>query len=357
MAPPPSNREKHGSPDGLVVRGRPPFAMTPTSLLRNPSISSHAVRLWSVLASYTYGDQATDRPSRSQLASAVGWKSIRSVDTYLAELQRTGYLTVEHQWRGDRGQSRSLYILEWEPREPTPSVSGVPVDGAISAGHTPAQNPARGVIDPGAAIVNNSVSAGQTPAQDSARGVIDGSTPVQDSAGGPVQDSAHLGKERTTKKEQPPAGPLPGPGEPDGPRSTPPAMNPSDPVTGLTRVIRQNLPDRLRLQLANSTITPRAEALARAGWTETTLSSAITHRTWTGAGAGAVITWLDDLATNEPPRPPTPPDDSRSATLRRRAQHAAERLESAASEAPARQQARDLAAQFTKRARAGRPRR
>ena len=69
MTPSPSNREKQGSPDGLVVRGRPPFAMTPTSLLRNPSISSHAVRLWSVLASYTYGDQATDRPS--QVAARV----------------------------------------------------------------------------------------------------------------------------------------------------------------------------------------------------------------------------------------------------------------------------------------------
>ena len=137
MTPPTSSPAKQGTPDGLVVRGRPPFAMTPTSLLRDPSISSHAVRLWSVLASYTYGDQATDRPSRSQLASDVGWKSIRSVDTYLAELQRAGYLTVEHQWRGDRGQSRSLYILEWEPREPTPTASGVPVDDAVSAGQTP----------------------------------------------------------------------------------------------------------------------------------------------------------------------------------------------------------------------------
>jgi hypothetical protein len=187
MPRPPSDREKQGSPDGLVVRGRPPFAMTPTSLLRNPSISSHAVRLWSVLASYTYGDQATDRPSRSQLASDVGWKSVRSVDTYLGELQRTGYLTVEHQWRTDRGQSRSLNILQWESREPAPSASGVPADGGISAGHTPAQNPARWVIDPGLAIVDNSVSAGQTPAQDSARGVVDGGTPVQDSAGGPCR--------------------------------------------------------------------------------------------------------------------------------------------------------------------------
>ena len=179
----------------------------------------------------------------------------------------------------------------------------MPVDEAISAGHTPAQNPARGVIDPGAAIVDNSVSAGQTPAQDSARGVVDGGTPVQDSAGGPVQDSAPLGKERTTKKEQPPAGPLPGPGEPDGPRLTPMTTNTPDPASELARVIRQNLPDRLRLQLANSTITPRAEALARAGWTETTLTPAITHRTWTGAGAGAVITWLTDLAANRATSP------------------------------------------------------
>ena len=145
--------------------------------------------------------QATDRPSRSQLASDVGWKSIRSVDTYLTELQRTGYLTVEHQWRNDRGQSRSLYILEWEPRDPTIPALPAPVDNSVSAGHTPAQNPARGAPDPAAAMVGIPVSAGQTRAQDSARGVMGGGTPVQDSARAPVQDSAHLGKERTTKKE------------------------------------------------------------------------------------------------------------------------------------------------------------
>src|SRR6476646_5650555 len=116
MTPSPSNREKQGSPDGLVVRGRPPFAMTPTSLLRNPSISSHAVRLWSVLASYTYGDQATERPARSQLATDVGWKSSRSVDTYLSELEASGYLTIQRRWRPDGGKARNLYILEWEPQ-------------------------------------------------------------------------------------------------------------------------------------------------------------------------------------------------------------------------------------------------
>lgn len=336
MSRPTSYRERQGTPDGLVVRGRLPFAMTPTSLLRDPSISSHAVRLWSVLASYTYGDQATDRPSRSQLASDVGWKSIRSVDTYLAELQAAGYLTVEHQWRTDRGQSRSLYILEWEPRDPTIPALPASVDNSISAGHTPAQNPARGAPDPAAAMVGNPVSAGRTRAQ----------------------DSAHLGIERTTKKEQPPAGPLAGSGEPDGPRSSPTVPNAPDPASGLTRVIRQNLPDRLRQQLANSTIEPRAYALARAGWTEATLTTAITHRTWNGAGAGAVITWLNDLAATSPPRPPVPSEDSRSATLRLRAQHAAERLASAPPESPSRQKARELAAalKFDRNARAGLPR-
>ena len=334
MTPPTSNPERQGTPDGLVVRGRPPFAMTPTSLLRNPSISSHAVRLWSVLASYTYGDQATDRPSRSQLASDIGWKSIRSVDTYLAELQRAGYLTVEHQWRSDRGQSRSLYILEWEPRDPTIPALPAPVDNSVSAGHTPAQNPARGAPAPAAAMTANPVSAGQTPAQ----------------------DSAHLGIERTTKKGQPPAGPLAGSGEPDGPRSCPTTPNAPDPASGLARVIRQNLPDRLRLQLANSTIGPRADALARAGWTEPTLTTAITHRTWNGAGAGAVISWLTDLAATVPPCPPVPSEDSRSATLRLRAQHAAERLASAPPESPSRQRARELAAALKRNVRAGLPR-
>ena len=179
---------------------------------------------------------------------------------------------------------------------------------------------------------------------------------MQDSAGGPVQDSAHLGKERTTKKVQPPAGPLSGPGEPDGPRLTAMTTNTPDPSSELARVIRQNLPDRLRLQLANSTITPRAVALARAGWTEPSLTTAITQRTWTGAGAGAVITWLADLATNAPPRPVAEPEDSRSATLRLRAQRAAERLASAAPGSPSRRQAQELAAGFTRRARTGQSR-
>ena len=83
-----------------------------------------------------------------------------------------------------------------------------------------------------------------------------------------------------------------------------------------------------------------------------------THRStrWAGAGAGAVITWLTDLAANPPPRPAAEPEDSRSATLRLRAQRAAERLASAAPGSPSRRQAQELAAGFTRRARTGQSR-
>ena len=132
--------------------------------------------------------------------------------------------------------------------------------------------------------------------------------------------------------------------------------NTPDPTSGLARAIRQNLPDRLRLQLANSTIKPRADALARAGWSEVTLTAAITGRTWVGAGAGAVITWLNDLAAAGPPRSAAQREDSRSATLRRRAQHAAERLASATPESPSRRLARELAAVANSHARTGQTR-
>ena len=130
--------------------------------------------------------------------------------------------------------------------------------------------------------------------------------------------------------------------------------NTPDPASELARVIRQNLPGRLRLQLANSTITPRAEALARAGWTQATLTSAVTQRAWTGAGAGAVITWLTYLAATAPPRSASTLEDSRSATIRLRAQCAAERLAAATAESPSRQQARELAAAFNSRPRTAR---
>lgn len=352
MTRPASNRAEQESTDGLIVRGRPRFAMTPTSLLRNPTISSRAVRLWSVLASYTYGDRATDRPSRSQLASDVGWKSVRSVDTYLAELQGTGYLTIQHQWRADRGQSRSLYILEWEPRSQKSPACSEPVESPVCPAHTGEQDPARGGTAPVPPISGKPVSADRDTAQCSARGTADRGTPAQNPARASPQDSAHLRKESTTKKELPPAGS----GQLERPRSNQSPVNSSGPAEPLVRVIREGLPDRLHSQLANSTLTVRATLLARAGWTDTALAVAMTRRTWAGAGPGAVVTWLTDLAAVVPPRVPARPEDARTATFRLRARDAADRLASAGPESRARQQARELAASLGKRSQASDPR-
>ena len=310
-------------PDSLIVRGRPPFAMTPTSLLRNPSISSHAVRLWSVLASYTYGDQATDRPSRAQLASDVGWKSPRSVDTYLAELQAAGYLTVRRRWRSDGGNARNLYILEWEPRDrPTSDGSDDPhpVDNSVGAGQAHAQDPAHGVAMPG--------------------------TPEQDAAHTHEQDLAHLGKEPTTKKEQPPADQVTTAVRSQRLLTTKPATRAASPTAeadALVRVIRERLPDRLRVQLGTATLRTKVKALAGVGWTEQALAMAFTDRVWNGAHGGAVIAWLTDLASMGP-WPTGPNQDSRTTTLRLRAEAARAKSAAAGPDSPARRQARQLVA-------------
>ena len=340
--------------DGLVVRGRPPFAMTPTSLLRNPAVSSHAVRLWSVLASYTYGDQATDRPSRAQLAADVGWKSPRSVDTHLTELQDAGYLTVQRRRRPDGGKARNLYILEWEPQDRSTSdrpADPHPVDNSISAAHPHAQNPAHGDAPHAEASVDNIVGAGQDNAQDPAHGVMTPGTHAQNPAHTHGQDSAHLGKELRTKKEQPPAD-LP----------TTPARFPVPPITrptaratdlaaeadALVRVIRDRLPDRLRAQLSTATLRTRAQALAGAGWTAQPLAVAVTDRVWNGAHGGAVITWLTDLENVGPPQAAAN-HDSRTTTLRLRAEAARAKSAAAGGDSPARAAARELAAQFGRR--------
>jgi len=336
-------------PDSLIVRGRPPFAMTPTSLLRNPSISSHAVRLWSVLASYTYGDQATDRPSRAQLASDVGWKSPRSVDTYLAELQAAGYLTVRRRWRSDGGNARNLYILEWEPRDrPTSDGSDDPhpVDNSVSAARTHAQDSAHGGIAGIGAMVDNSVGAGQAHAQDPAHGVAMPGTPEQDAAHTHEQDLAHLGKEPTTKKEQPPAVPVTAAARHHSPPTTPPATRAGVQVAeaeALVRVIRERLPDRLRVQLGTATLRTKVMALAGVGWTEQALAMAFTDRVWNGAHGGAVIAWLTDLASMGP-WPTGPNQDSRTTTLRLRAEAARAKSAAAGPDSPARRQARQLVA-------------
>src|SRR5664279_1249176 len=153
-----------------------------------------------------------------------------------------------------------------------------------------------------------------------------------------VRGEASLGKEPTTKKEQPPADRGRTAFRPDIPPTTGPATRAADSTAeldALVRVIRDRLPERLRVQLGTATLRTKAQALAGVGWTEQALAMAITDREWNGAHGGAVIAWLTDLASIGP-WPTGPNLDSRTTTLRLRAEAARTKSAAAGPDSPAR---------------------
>ena len=139
--------------------------------------------------------------------------------------------------------------------------------------------------------------------------------------------------------------------------AAPPTIDPSDPVpvVELKRQLQfahlkiQLLEERLRLQRGTAALRARAEKLAGVGWTERALAVAISDRVWTGAHGGAVITWLADLASQGPLHPTTADHDSRTTTLRLRAEAARTKSAAAGPDSPARNQARELVAQLGRR--------
>ena len=131
-------------------------------------------------------------------------------------------------------------------------------------------------------------------------------------------------------------------------RPTARAADPAAEADELVRVIRERLPDRLRAQLSTATLRTRAQTLASAGWTAQPLAVAVTDRVWNGAHGGAVITWLTDLANVGPPHAAAN-HDSRTTTLRLRAEAARAKSAAAGADSPARAAARQLAAQLGRR--------
>ena len=127
-----------------------------------------------------------------------------------------------------------------------------------------------------------------------------------------------------------------------------PNDDPAAEADALVRVIRDRLPDRLRVQLSTATLRTRAQALASVGWTERALAVAVADRVWNGAHGGAVITWLTDLAvrgsTAHHGEPRFPNNDS-PATRRSRSGE----IRCGRTGLAGREQARQLAAQFGRR--------
>jgi hypothetical protein len=68
-----------------------------------------------------------------------------------------------------------------------------------------------------------------------------------------------------------------------------------------TLVVVDALPDGPRQKLAIQVADRHIRSLADV-WTPSALAAAVKHRSWTGAGAGAVINWLKDLPASPAPR-------------------------------------------------------
>jgi len=348
----------------LVVRGRKPFAMIPTDLVRDSAISSSAVRLWTVLASYAYGSDVVTRPSRATLAQDCGYGSTRAVDLNLRQLQRTGWLSIESTQRADGGRGNNRYVLEWEPRVPAVVPEPVTADRASEA--TPAttqhdvcagQPPAK-ISAPGSPTLEDiDKTAGQTPAKISAPGCRAGTPPVKNIAPGPAKKIAPLGERKQSKKQPPPTA---------GPRRTAAAaaerLVVADPATtegtlvaaaaDLAAAIRAALPSPLGQQLGAGVVRDRCVPLVAAGWTSDQIASATKARSWTGAGPGAVVRWVSDLASE---KPPVAEIVDREAALRRqlaaRREHQAAVAAAASGPSPGRQEAVRLAAELAARSR------
>jgi hypothetical protein len=346
----------------LVVRGRKPFAMIPTDLVRDPAISSSAVRLWTVLASYAYGSDVVTRPSRATLAQDCGYGSTRAVDLNLRQLQRTGWLSIESTQRADGGRGNNRYVLEWEPRVPAVIPEPVGADPAseatpatthngIAAGQPPAKISAPG--SPTHEDVDK--TAGQTPAKISAPGCRADTPPAKNIARGPAKIVAPLRERKQTKNQPPPAADLCRTAAAERLVAADPATTQETSVAAaadLAAAIRAALPSPLGGQLGAGVVRDRCVPLVAAGWTSDQIASATRARSWTGAGPGAVVRWVSDMASE---KPPVAEILDREAALRRqlasRREHQAAAAAVATGPSPGRQEAMRLAAELAARSR------
>ncbi|MDQ2738147.1 MAG: helix-turn-helix domain-containing protein [Actinomycetota bacterium] len=283
-----------------------PFAMMPKALLRGSGVSARAIRLWAVLDSYTYGeDDSTPAPSRAQLAADCDLKSVRSIATYLKELQEAGWLTIEHQFRTvGGGQASSRYYLEWIRNDNAqstdsadPDLAGFDISPVLDGG----QDSAHRVEDGKSANVDNPVIAARDGRQDSAH--RDGG---QDPAHPPRQDPAHpyRNKNLTTKKTTTTMLAAAATGDSAGiTLGAGCGGGGSDDEAGhaLVRVVRTALPDSVGRQVTSSVLQQRCALLAGAGWDPSSVRATVTARSWTGAGPGAVIRHLDAMLADGPP--------------------------------------------------------
>ena len=135
MLPEDPQRADQTSPQGdRVVRRYERYAMGPVQLLRSPIISSHAVRVFMLLDSYSNWETRTAFPAHARLAEDMG-VSVPTVRRAIKELVDAGYTSVQP--RNDARGMRigTIYTLFDAPQAPGPSEDGHDDSGVITCDH------------------------------------------------------------------------------------------------------------------------------------------------------------------------------------------------------------------------------
>lgn len=148
-------------PDEFIRSILPRYGRAPRNLLRNPSISDRAVRLYALLDDYADADGKAF-PKRALLAAACRC-SVSAIAKALAELESWGFLSRTPRYRDDGSQTSTLYELgAGRPlgegvdtgtpppvRVDTPGVDvGTHQEGEPLEGEQPPQPPASGGREP-----------------------------------------------------------------------------------------------------------------------------------------------------------------------------------------------------------------
>lgn len=114
---------QHAEGGDRVVRRYERFATIPVQLLRSPSVSSHAIRVFLLLDSYANWTTHEAFPAQARLAEDMG-VSLATVKRAIAEVAAAGYLEVQPRTDARGMRVGAIYTLFDSPRSPDEEPSG-----------------------------------------------------------------------------------------------------------------------------------------------------------------------------------------------------------------------------------------
>ena len=107
-----------------------PVSLMPSALTRNPKISTNAKAMYCAIRSHAEGDGTNAYPKIDTLAGHLG-VSRSTAKRAIAEIERAGWIVVEHRYDAKGNRTSSLYTCLTRAGEvPSLSVTSDPTEGS-----------------------------------------------------------------------------------------------------------------------------------------------------------------------------------------------------------------------------------